>query len=34
MADIPEHPLISIDAGVLIGKPVIRGARLSNSSSV
>jgi len=29
MADIPEHPRISIDPNVLLGKPVIRGTRLS-----
>jgi uncharacterized protein (DUF433 family) len=29
MADIPEHPRISIEPNVLLGKPVIRGTRLS-----
>jgi uncharacterized protein (DUF433 family) len=29
MADIPEHPRLAIDPDVLLGKPVIRGTRLS-----
>ena len=29
MADIPEHPSLAIDPDVLLGKPVIRGTRLS-----
>jgi uncharacterized protein (DUF433 family) len=29
MADIPEHPRLTIDPEVLLGKPVIRGTRLS-----
>ena len=29
MADIPGHPRLAIDPDVLLGKPVIRGTRLS-----
>lgn len=29
MPDIPGHPRIALDPNVLLGKPVIRGTRLS-----